>query len=112
MNHTMAWGLLIAAGLLDVAWAGAMKLNEGFTRPGWSAVSLLLLAALVAALGQAVKVLPVGTAYAVWTGIGAVGTVLLGLVLFNEPLGLARLGCLALVVGGIVGLKVLGSGGE
>jgi quaternary ammonium compound-resistance protein SugE len=99
--------LLVLAGLLDVAWAGAMKLNEGFTRLGWSVVSLVVLAALVAALGQAVKVLPVGTAYAVWTGIGAVGTVLLGLVFFGESLGIARLVCLALVVGGVVGLKLL-----
>lgn len=107
MTHNLAWGLLVLAGLLDVAWAGAMKLNEGFTRLNWSVVSLLLLAALVAALGQAVKVLPVGTAYAVWTGIGAVGTVVLGLVVFQESLGTARLVCLALVVGGVVGLKLL-----
>ncbi|WP_315838098.1 multidrug efflux SMR transporter [Bradyrhizobium prioriisuperbiae] len=107
MTHNLAWGLLVLAGLLDVAWAGAMKLNEGFTRLSWSVISLLLLAALVAALGQAVKVLPVGTAYAVWTGIGAVGTVVLGLVVFQESLGVGRLVCLALVVGGVVGLKLL-----
>lgn len=107
MTTNLAWTLLVLAGVLDVAWAGAMKLNEGFTRLGWSAVSLVVLAALVAALGQAVKVLPVGTAYAVWTGIGAVGTVLLGLVFFGESLGLARLVCLALVIGGVVGLKLL-----
>ncbi len=107
MTPNLAWGLLLLAGLLDMAWVGAMKLNEGFTKPGWSAVSLLLLAALVAALGQAVKMLPVGTAYAVWTGIGAVGTVVLGLVVFQESLGVGRLVCLALVVGGVVGLKLL-----
>ncbi len=107
MTPNLAWGLLLLAGLLDMAWAGAMKLNEGFTKPGWSAVSLLLLAALVAALGQAVKMLPVGTAYAVWTGIGAVGTVVLGLVVFQESLGVGRLVCLALVVGGVIGLKLL-----
>jgi quaternary ammonium compound-resistance protein SugE len=102
----LAWALLLLAGLLDVAWAGAMKLNEGFTRPGWSLVSLLLLAALVAALGQAVRVLPVGTAYAVWTGVGAIGTAALGLVAFGESANPARLLCLGLVAAGVIGLRL------
>jgi quaternary ammonium compound-resistance protein SugE len=104
---TFAWTLLVAAGVLDVLWAGSMKLADGFARPLWSLVSVLLLAALVLALGRAVKVLPVGTAYAVWTGIGAVGTVLLGIVLFGESASPARLACLALVIAGVLGLKLL-----
>lgn len=107
MSTNIAWGLLAMAGLLDVAWAATMKLNEGFTKLGWSVASLALLGLLVAALGQAVKVLPVGTAYAVWTGIGAVGTVAIGLWLFNEPAGFARLACIGLIVVGVVGLKLL-----
>lgn len=107
MNANVAWGLLLIAGLLDVAWAATMKLNQGFTRLGWSVLSLLLLGLLVVALGQAVKVLPVGTAYAVWTGIGAVGTVIVGLIVFGEPTGPARLTCLALVIAGVIGLKLL-----
>lgn len=109
MSVNAAWFLLVVAGLLDVAWAATMKLNAGFTRIGWSMASLLLLAALVAALGQSVKVLPVGTAYAVWTGIGAVGTVAMGVVLFQEPLGLGRVVCLTMVVAGVVGLRTVES---
>ena len=108
MSTGVAWILIVAAGLLDVAWAATMKLNSGFTKPGWSAASLVLLAALVAALSQAVKLLPVGTAYAVWTGIGAIGTVILGLVAFGDPATAGRLGCLALIIAGVVGLKLSG----
>ena len=73
----MTWGILVAAGLLDVAWAIAMKYANGYTRAGWSLLSLVFLAAFVILLGRALQVLPVGTAYAVWTGIGAIGTVLM-----------------------------------
>lgn len=106
MTQGLAWILLIVSGLFDVAWAVSMKMAAGYTRPGWSAVSLLLLAAFVYLLGRALEALPVGTAYAVWTGVGAVGTVLVGAVLFHEPLTVPRLACIALVVGGIVGLKL------
>lgn len=107
MTANLAWGLLLLAGLLDVLWAGSMKLADGLARPGWTVVSVALLAALVLALGRALTVLPVGTAYAVWTGVGAVGTVLLGITFFGESAGLARLGCISLVVAGVVGLKLL-----
>jgi len=106
MTRTLAWTLLVASGLLDVAWAVAVKYADGYTRFGWSIVSLVLLAAFVYLLGRSLEVLPVGTAYAVWTGVGAVGTVLLGALLFHEPLTVLRLTFIALIVGGIVGLKM------
>ena len=106
MTPTMAWVALLAAGVLDVLWAVAMKYADGYTRIGWSIASLVLLAAFVLLLGRSLQVLPVGTAYAVWTGIGAVGTVLMGVVFFGEPLDPLRLSCIALVVAGIVGLKL------
>lgn len=105
MSQGTAWLLLVVSGLLDVAWAVSMKYAEGYVRPGWTLVSLLLLAAFVYLLGRVLAVLPVGTAYAVWTGIGAAGTVLLGVVLFGESLSPARIGGVVLVVGGIVLLK-------
>jgi quaternary ammonium compound-resistance protein SugE len=102
----MAWIALIVSGLIDVAWALAMKKANGFANPLWSAISLGLLAAFVYLLTKALQVLPVGTAYAVWTGIGAAGTVLAGILLFAEPASPLRLLFLATVVAGIVGLKV------
>ena len=98
--------MLAVAGLLDVAWAISMKYAEGYTKLGWSLVSLLLLAAFVFLLGRSLQTLPVGTAYAVWTGIGAIGTVLAGVMLFNEALDPARIGGVALVLLGIVVLKL------
>ncbi len=106
MTGGLAWLALVAAGLLDVAWAVSMKLSAGYTRPGWTLLSVAVLAAFVFLLGKSLEVLPVGTAYAVWTGIGAVGTVLAGSVLFGESLAPLRLGAIALVVIGIVGLKL------
>lgn len=106
MSQSFAWVLLVVSGLLDVAWAISMKYAEGYTRPGWSLLSLLLLAAFIYLLGRTLEVLPVGTAYAVWTGIGAVGTAALGIVLFNEPLSVLRLGSIGLIVVGIAGLKL------
>jgi quaternary ammonium compound-resistance protein SugE len=105
MSQGLAWVLLVAAGLLDVAWAITMKLAQGYTRPGWSALSLLLLAGFVYLLGRVLDVLPVGTAYAVWTGIGAAGTVLVGMLLFEESVNAMRLVGVALVVAGIAALK-------
>jgi quaternary ammonium compound-resistance protein SugE len=102
----IAWTALVAAGLLDVGWAISMKYADGYTRPGWSLLSLGLLAAFVFLLGRALQVLPVGTAYAAWTGIGAVGTVLMGVVLFGETLSPVRIGGIALVLVGIVALKL------
>lgn len=102
----LAWAALIAAGLLDVAWAVSMKYAQGYTRLGWSLVSLALLGAFVFLLGRALQALPVGTAYAVWTGIGAIGTVLMGAFLFGESLNPVRLAGIALVLAGIVALKL------
>ena len=102
----MAWLILFVAGLFEVVWAIGLKYTEGFTKPLASTVTIAAMVASVALLGWAMKTLPVGTAYAVWTGIGAVGTVALGIVLFNEPATASRLLCVAMIVGGIVGLKM------
>lgn len=106
MTQGIAWILLIVAGLLDVGWAVSMKYADGYTRPGWTAVSLLLLAGFVYLLGKTLTVLPVGTAYAVWTGIGAAGTVLLGIWLFDETLSFWKFSGVALVLAGIAMLKL------
>jgi quaternary ammonium compound-resistance protein SugE len=106
MSQGLAWLLLLLSGLFDVAWAISMKYAQGYTRPGWTVLSLVLLAGFVLLLGRALRVLPVGTAYAVWTGIGAVGTVLLGIVLFGESASVARIGGITLVIAGIVLLKL------
>jgi quaternary ammonium compound-resistance protein SugE len=105
MSPQIAWVALVTAGLLDVGWAISMKYAEGYTRVGWSLVSLALLAAFVFLLGRALQILQVGTAYAVWTGIGAVGTLLMGVVLFGETLNLMKISGIALVLTGIVALK-------
>ena len=102
----MAWILLFLAGLFEVAWAIGLKYTEGFTRPIPSALTLAAMVASVVLLGIAMKSLPVGTAYAVWVGVGAVGTAILGIVLFAEPATAGRLLSLALIVAGIVGLKL------
>jgi len=105
MSAGSAWIMLVAAGLIDVAWALSMKLSNGYTRPGWTAVSLIALGAFVWLLGRALTALPVGVAYAVWTGIGAAGTVLIGSVLFGESLTPMKLAGVGLIVGGIVLLR-------
>lgn len=105
MSVSAAWAMLVAAGLVDVAWATTMKLSQGYTRPLWTLVSLLALAAFVFLLGRALTALPVGSAYAVWSGIGAAGSVLAGAVFFGEALTLLRLLGVALVVAGIAVLR-------
>ena len=102
----MAWVLLLVAGLFEVGWAIGLKYTEGFTRPWPSVLTLVAMAASVLLLGIAMKSLPVGTAYAVWVGVGAVGTAILGMVLFGEPATAGRLVSLGLIVAGIVGLKL------
>ena len=102
----MPWILLFIAGLLAVGWAIGLKYTEGFTRLWPSVGTLAAMTVSVVLLGLAMRTLPVGTAYAVWTGIGAVGTVILGIVLFAEPATAARLGCVGLIVAGIIGLKL------
>ncbi|MFM4703626.1 quaternary ammonium compound efflux SMR transporter SugE [Aeromonas bivalvium] len=104
----MSWILLLVAGLFEVAWAIGLKYTEGFSRPIPTLLTLSAMGVSVLLLAMAVKQLPLGTAYAVWTGIGAVGTVLMGIWLFNEPATLARVLCLLLIIGGILGLKVIG----
>jgi quaternary ammonium compound-resistance protein SugE len=102
----MAWVLLIIAGLLEVGWAIGLKYTEGFTRLWPSAFTLAAMVVSVVLLGVAMKSLPVGTSYAVWVGVGAVGTAILGIVLFGEPASAGRLASLGLIVAGIVGLKL------
>ncbi len=104
----MAWVYLAAAGLLEVVWAIGLKYTEGFTRLTPSIVTIGAMVASVALLGIALRDLPVGTGYAVWTGIGTVGTAILGMLLFHEPATALRLGCIALIVSGIIGLKLVG----
>lgn len=102
----MAWLLLFVAGLLEVGWAIGLKYTEGFSRPLPTVLTLAAMAASVGLLGVAMKTLPVGTAYAVWVGVGAVGTAALGMVLFGEAATVGRLVSLGLIVAGIVGLKL------
>lgn len=106
----MAWIYLFVAGLLEVAWAVGLKYTHGFTRLGPSIFTLVSMAASVGLLGVALRNLPLGTAYAVWTGIGTVGTALVGMVMLGEPAGALRLLCIALIVAGIFGLKLLTPG--
>ncbi len=103
----MAWLYLLVAGLLEVGWAVGLKYTEGFTRLWPSVWTGAAMIASMFLLAVAVRELPIGTAYAVWTGVGAVGTVLLGIVLFGEPRDAARLVCIGLIVAGILGLKLV-----
>ncbi len=103
----MAWIYLTIAGLFEVGWAIGLKYTEGFTRLWPSLWTIISMTLSVVLLGLALRTLPVGTAYAVWTGIGAVGTALLGIYLFNEPATALRLACIALILSGIVGLKLV-----
>ncbi len=102
----MAWVLLLVAGLLEVGWAIGLKYTEGFTKLWPSVLTLGAMVGSVVLLGIAMKSLPVGTSYAVWVGVGAVGTAILGIVLFGEPANAGRLVSLGLIVAGIVGLKL------
>ena len=103
----MAWGILFIAGLMEVGWAIGLKYTDGFTRLLPSVLTLISMTASVVLLGLALKTLPVGTAYAVWTGIGTVGTALLGIWLLGEPATAIRLACIGLIVAGIIGLKLV-----
>ena len=102
----MPWILLFIAGLFEVAWAIGLKYTEGFTRPVPTVLTVAAMLASIGLLGLAMKHLPVGTAYAVWTGIGTVGTVVLGIVLMGDATTPARLACVGLIVAGIAGLKL------
>lgn len=102
----MAWIILFLAGILEVGWAIGLKYTDGFTRLVPTVLTGASMVASVVLLGIAVRTLPLGTAYAVWTGIGTVGTVILGIVLFAEPATAIRIGCIALIIAGIAGLKL------
>ncbi|ASW06706.1 MULTISPECIES: quaternary ammonium compound efflux SMR transporter SugE [unclassified Rhizobium] len=102
----MAWFLLFLAGLFEIGWAVGLKYTDGFTRLMPTVLTVISMVVSVVLLGLAVKTLPMGTAYAVWTGIGTVGTVLLGIWLLGDPATLVRLLCIGLIVAGIAGLKL------
>ncbi|HBZ29574.1 MAG TPA: quaternary ammonium compound-resistance protein SugE [Nitrosomonas nitrosa] len=102
----MAWGILILAGLFEVGWAIGLKYTEGFTRFWPSLWTVLAIVASLWLLSVAMKFLPVGTAYTIWVGVGAVGTVILGIVLFDEPINTLRIVSIVLIVAGIIGLKL------
>jgi quaternary ammonium compound-resistance protein SugE len=104
----MAWTYLFVAGLFEIGWAIGLKYTAGFTRLLPSALTLASMLLSVVLLGLALRSLPVGTGYAVWTGIGTIGTALLGIYLFAEPATALRLGCIGLIVIGIAGLKLAG----
>ncbi len=102
----MPWFLLILAGLFEIAWAVGLKHTDGFTRPLPTLLTVVALIASVVLLGMAAKTLPIGTAYAVWTGIGAAGTVLCGIIFFRDPATAIRLVCVGLILLGVLGLKL------
>ena len=104
-----AWLLLIAAGLLEIVWAIGLKYTEGFSRVVPSVITIAAMIGSVWLLALALKSIPVGTGYAVWTGIGAVGTTILGIILFNEAATVARMACIGLIIAGIFGLKLVSS---
>lgn len=111
LSPNMAWILLVVAGLLEIVWAVSMKASQGFTKHHFTAITLAAALLSFWLLGLALRHLPVGTAYAVWTGIGAVGAAILGIVLLGESLSVVRIGCIALIIVGILGLKFLGGEG-
>lgn len=102
----MYWIILFIAGLFEVAWAIGLKYSEGFTKPLISVVTVVCMIISMGLLGLSLKQLPVGTAYAIWTGIGAVGTAILGIILFNESKDIARIVSILLIISGIIGLKL------
>jgi quaternary ammonium compound-resistance protein SugE len=106
MENAMSWIILLLAGLFEIAWAIGLKYTEGFTRLWPTVGTLTAMAISVGMLGIAMKTLPVGTAYAIWVGVGAVGTVILGVVLFDEPVNALRVGSIVLIIAGLVGLKL------
>jgi quaternary ammonium compound-resistance protein SugE len=105
----MAWALLVAAGILEIGWAIGLKYTDGFTRLWPSVWTISAMAVSMYLLAVAARTLPIGTAYAVWVGIGAVGAAILGMVLLGEPRSAARIACIGLIVAGVVGLKVFNS---
>jgi quaternary ammonium compound-resistance protein SugE len=107
----MAWIVLVVAGMFEILWAVGLKYAEGFTRLWPSVATIAAMVISVVLLGIAARTLPMGTAYAVWTGIGATGTAIAGMVLFSEPRDVPRLLCIGLIVAGVVGLNIFKAGG-
>jgi quaternary ammonium compound-resistance protein SugE len=105
-SKQMPWVYVVIAGLLEIAWALGLKWSDGFSKPLPSVVTVVLMILSFVVLSQGVKSLPIGTAYAVWTGIGAAGTAVFGMIVFREPASAVRLACVGLIVLGIVGLKL------
>lgn len=103
----MAWVILILAGLFEIGWAIGLKYTEGFSRLWPTVGTVAAMVVSLALLGVALKTLPIGTAYAIWTGVGAVGTAILGIYLFGDPAAPARLACIGMIVAGIIGLKLV-----
>ena len=103
----MAWAMVVAAGLLEMVWSYAAKQSQGFTEWGWGGLTVVASLASFLLLTFGMRGLPLGTAYAVWTGIGTIGTAILGIALLGEPAGALRLACIGLIVAGIVGLKLV-----
>ena len=103
----MAWIILFLAGVLEIGWAVGLKYTEGFTRPIPTLLTVGSMVASLALLGLSLKALPLGTAYAIWTGVGTLGTAVLGIALFGEDASVARLACIGLIVAGIAGLKLV-----
>ena len=108
LTPNLAWLLLVVAGLFEIVWSVSMKASHGFTKHHFTAITLVAAGVSFWLLGLAMRQLPVGTAYAVWTGIGAVGAAALGILLFGESMTVARIACITLIVCGILGLKLLG----
>jgi quaternary ammonium compound-resistance protein SugE len=106
MEVFMSWIILFFAGLFEVGWAVGLKYTDGFSRPLPTALTVAAMGVSLGLLGLAMKELPLGTAYAIWTGVGAVGTVIAGIILFGESMALVRLASVALIIAGLVGLKV------
>ena len=102
----MSWVILFFAGLFEVGWAVGLKYTDGFSKPMPTALTIAAMAVSLGLLGLAMKELPLGTAYAIWTGVGAVGTVIAGIILFGESMALFRLASVALIMAGLIGLKI------
>ncbi|MDZ4859822.1 MAG: quaternary ammonium compound efflux SMR transporter SugE [Candidatus Hydrogenedentes bacterium] len=106
-TNTQAWLILVAAGIFEIGWAIGLKYTEGFSKLTPTVLTVAAMIISMGLLGYATKTLPIGTAYAVWTGVGAVGTAILGIVLFGESASAMRIACLLLIVAGIAGLKLV-----
>jgi quaternary ammonium compound-resistance protein SugE len=106
-RSVVAWFVLLLAGVLEVGWAVGLKYTAGFTRPVPTMLTVASMIASLGLLGLALRTLPLGTAYAIWTGVGTLGTAILGIMLFGEEASVARLACIGLIVAGIIGLKLV-----